>query len=278
MGTKDRHVMEAMGLTRVVIEDGKVVEVGEPMLSYCPLFFKYRGIEEITPEIVRNNIQFRIDDFGMCTSKRKLRMRDFLSFGISEVLAQCLEEGSLDCGVIVSDGAGTVVISDPEIIQGIGGRISGLIETSPISEVIDAIGSERVLDPSSARIDQIDGVKLAKKLGNKRIGVTVAKADDARKIREMCGGDAVIFGVHLTGLSHEEAMDLFETCDVITACASKSIREIGESRSLYTVGKKIPIYAPTEVGASIMKRRLERIGKSRNKENVETPDPPRPLL
>ncbi|NYT11098.1 MAG: DUF2099 family protein [Methanomassiliicoccales archaeon] len=278
MKRKNRHIMEAMGMTRIVIEDEKVVEVGQPKLSYCPLFFKYRKIEEMTPETIRENIQFRIDDFGMCSPRRKLRMRDFLSFGISEVLAMCVEDDILDCGVIVCDGAGTVVISDPEIIQGIGGRISGLVETSPIPEVIGAIGEERVLDSSSARIDQIDGVKLAWKLGNERIGVTVARADDARGIREMYGKDIVIFAVHTTGVSHDEANILFDNCDVITACASRPIREIGRIRSLYTVGTKIPIYAATEVGANIMRRRMEKIGKIRSKEYVEEPDPPRPLL
>jgi hypothetical protein len=62
-----RHVIEALGKTRVVIEDGKVIEVGEPMVKYCPLFYKHRGIEEITPEIVRKNVEFRIKDFGMCS-------------------------------------------------------------------------------------------------------------------------------------------------------------------------------------------------------------------
>jgi putative methanogenesis marker protein 8 len=278
MKQKDRHIMEAMGMTRIVIEDEKVVEIGQPKLRYCPLFFKYRKIEEITPETIRENIQFRIDDFGMCSPRRKLRMKDFLSFGISEVLAMCVEEDILDCGVIVCDGAGTVVITDPEIIQGIGGRISGLVETSPISEVIDAIGEERVLDPSSAKIDQVDGVKLARKLGNERIGVTVARADDAQSIREICGNDVVIFAVHTTGVSHDEAGILFDNCDVITACASRPIREIGKKRSLYTVGTKIPICAATEVGASIMRRRMEKVGKIRSKENTEETDPPRPLL
>ncbi|GFO96384.1 methanogenesis marker protein 8 [groundwater metagenome] len=35
---KDRHVMEALGKTRVVVENGKVVEVGEPQTEYCPIF------------------------------------------------------------------------------------------------------------------------------------------------------------------------------------------------------------------------------------------------
>jgi hypothetical protein len=47
---RDKHVMEALGLTRVVIENGNVVEVGEPRIEYCPLFYKYRDIREITSE------------------------------------------------------------------------------------------------------------------------------------------------------------------------------------------------------------------------------------
>lgn len=273
---RDRHVMEALGLTRVVIEEGKVVEVGEPRVDYCPLFFKYRNIEEITPETVRKNIQFRIDDFGMCTPRRSMRMRDFLSFGISEILTMCVSEGELECGVIACDGAGTVVVSDPEMIQGIGGRISGLVETSPIREIIDAVGVERVLDPENAVIDQVRGARLAKELGFKRIGVTVARGEDAVTIREEFGDDAVLFAVHTSGVDREEAETLFDQCDVITSCASKPLRELGARRSLFTVGTKIPIFAATVTGASIMRRRLESIGRSKKKD--EGSDPPRPLI
>ena len=87
-----RHVIEALGKTRVVVEDGKVVEVGEPMVRYCPLFAKHRGIIEITPDVVRENIEFRIKDFGMCTAHRRMRMRDFLSFGVSELLGMALSK------------------------------------------------------------------------------------------------------------------------------------------------------------------------------------------
>ncbi|MGD1060890.1 MAG: DUF2099 family protein, partial [Methanomassiliicoccales archaeon] len=68
----DRHVIEALGRTRVVIENGRVTEVGEPQVIYCPLFYKKRGIEELTSDIVRQNIEFRIQDFGMCTPDRQM--------------------------------------------------------------------------------------------------------------------------------------------------------------------------------------------------------------
>ena len=49
---KDRHVLEALGKAYVVVEDGHVVEVGEPLIERCPIFAKARGIEEITQEVV----------------------------------------------------------------------------------------------------------------------------------------------------------------------------------------------------------------------------------
>jgi putative methanogenesis marker protein 8 len=175
----DRHVFEALGKTRVVIENGKVTDVGTPQVSYCPLFYKMRGIEEFTPEVVRQNIEFRIKDFGMCTPARQLRMKDFLSFGVSELLGMAVAEKMLDCAVIVCEGAGTVVASEPELIQGIGGRISGIVETFPILEIIAAIGADYVLDPATAAIDQVKGIVLAQSFGFERIGVTISSAQDA---------------------------------------------------------------------------------------------------
>ncbi|MBQ8644339.1 MAG: DUF2099 family protein, partial [Candidatus Methanomethylophilaceae archaeon] len=41
-----KHVMECLGMSRVTIADGKVVEVTELRVKYCPLFAKHRGIQE----------------------------------------------------------------------------------------------------------------------------------------------------------------------------------------------------------------------------------------
>ena len=46
----DKHVIEALGRARITVQDGKVVDVGEPKIEYCPLFHKHRGIEKLTPE------------------------------------------------------------------------------------------------------------------------------------------------------------------------------------------------------------------------------------
>lgn len=124
------HIVEAIGLSKVTIKDGKVIDVSEPKLNYCPLFHHHRGMEKITKEAIWDNIQFRIDDFGMCTPDRQLRMKDFLSFGISEILSTLIEENAIDCAVMVCEGCGTLIVTESELVQGIGGRVSGLVKTS----------------------------------------------------------------------------------------------------------------------------------------------------
>jgi putative methanogenesis marker protein 8 len=265
--------MEALGKTRVVIEDGKVVEVGEPEVTYCPLFFKHRGIERITKEIVRENMEFRIRDFGMCTPQRRLRMKDFLSFGVSELMGMALEKDLLDCVVIVCDGAGTVIVKEPALAQGIGGRVSGILETSPIEEIIGAIGRDMVLDPERASIDQLEGVRKARKMGFRRIGVSVAMAKDAEAIRKELGDDAVIFAVHTSGLRMDDVAVIFRSSDIVTGCASSGVHQLGDG-SCRRAGSKVPVYAVSGAGGAILDARLAQM-----KDYKEGPeDFPRPLI
>ncbi len=275
MARKDKHVMEALGMTKVVIEDGKVTFVGEPRVTYCPLFAKHRGIKEFTAEAVRENIEFRINDFGMCTPARQMRMKDFLSFGVSELIAMCISRKILDCAVLVTDGAGTVVVTDPGIVQGIGGRISGIVETSPIEEVIEAVGRGNVLDTENAKIDQLAGTQLAFRQGHKKVAVTIAKARDAKKLRDVYGDRVAIFAVHITGTSEKDAGVLFDCCDIVSGCASHWVRAEAEKRSVLQAGNKVPVYAVSEFGKMILEERLKQIG-SRPEVGIE--DAPRPLL
>ncbi len=273
----DEHIIEALGKAKVVIRDGKVIEVGEPKIKYCPLFDKNRGIKEITPEEIQKNIEFRIKDFGMCTSERKLRMEDFLSFGTSETLSTLLEENIIDCAVIVSDGCGTVILTDPGFVQGMAGRISAFVKTSPITKVIDAVGSENVLDPENAEINQIDGVLKAIDKGYKNIAVSIAFPEDAKKLRDIEKENEdvniYIFVAHTTEMSEDDANALFDNTDVISSCASKYINKVGQNREVFSVGASVPIYGVTEAGKKFLKRRIEKIGGLKNKPNAKIPDP-----
>jgi putative methanogenesis marker protein 8 len=268
-----RHVIEALGMTRIVIVDGKVVDVGQPKVKYCPLFKKYRNIDEFNDTTIRGNIDFRISTFGMCTASRQVRMKDFLSFGISELLSMALEKKQLDAAVIASDGTGTCVLDDPEIVQGLGGRISGVVETEPIPEVINAIGKERILDPNTAAIDQFAGVDKAFAMGCKKVGVTVTKASHAELIRNAFGDNVVIFAVHTTGTSMDDAKKMFDFCDVITACASCHLREVAKDRALLQAGTRIPVYASTEFGKQIILEKLKELGKEPSTGEEDSPAP-----
>jgi len=273
----DEHVMEALGKSKVIIKNGKVLKVEEPLIDYCPLFHKYRGIKKLTPQVIKENMEFRINDFGMCTSQRKLKMADFLSFGISETLGTLLDENIIQCAVIVCEGCGTVIVEDPELVQGIGGRISGIISTTPITEVITVVGPDKILNPETAKINQVEGVIKAINEGYTKIGVTVASVSDARKIREIESQNKdvkiYIFTVHTTGLSREDAETLFEQVDVITACASLQIRKIAEERDVFSVGASIPIYAASKDGEKFLKMRIEKIGGVKEKKDARIPDP-----
>ena len=274
------HIIEALGLSRIKIKDGKVIEVSEPEVEYCPLFDHHRGIKKLTPEVIAENIQFRIDDFGMCTPNRQLKMKDYLNFGISEIMSTLLDENMIDCVVMVLEGCGTLIVNEPELVQGIGGRVSGLVKTSPIPELIAKFDEELIVNPKIAEINQIKGIKLAIEHGFKNIAVTVALAEDAEKIKQLQNENPdiniYVFVVHTSKLSAHDARALFDVCDVATGCASKNMREIGEAESVKIVGQSIPIFARTEMGKKFLEMRLDKIGGEKPKK--DNPDLPHPLI
>ena len=275
-----RHIIEALGLSKITIENGKVIDVTEPKVEYCPLFDHHRGIKKLNKEEIAKNIQYRIDDFGMCTAKRQIRMKDFLSFGISEILCTLLENNIIDSVVMVLEGCGTLIVSEGELVQGIGGRVSGLVETSPIPELIDKIGEENIVNPQTAEINQIQGIRKAIEKGFKNIAVTITLASDADEIEKIRLENPdiriYVFVVHTSKKSPEDARKLFDVCDVATGCASKNMREIGYEESLKTVGQSIPIFAKTENGRKFLEMRLEKIGGEKPKK--DNPDLPYPLI
>ena len=273
-----RHVMECLGLSRVVIEDGEVVEVTEPRVKHCPLFEKYRGIEELNRDTIRENMEYRIETFGMCTERREVRMKDFLAFGISETLSLALQQGRIEAAVIAADGCGTAVITDPELVQGMGGRISGICETEPIPAVVEAIGPENMLDPETARIDMEAGAEKAFAMGYRKVAVTTPFVDSALRIRRKHGDDAVIIGVHTTGMSEEDAKKAFDVFDIITSCASKHLREECARRpDTLIAGNKVPVYGITDIGKAMIGAKLEQLGRTPTDPSAPQ-EPPEPLI
>ena len=256
------HIMELLGKTRVIIKDGKVIEVGQPEVEWCPIFAKVRDIQKITPEEVKKNMEFRISDFGMFTDRRQMDLEDFVGFGASEVMMTGLNRGLLDTTVTACEGAGTVISNNPSLVQGMGGRMSGLVETEPINGIVKGI-TERggiVLDPSTAIIDPVAGVRKAAELGYKKIAVTVASAKIAKELRKLeteLGLDLSIIGVHVTGFSEEEAHTLLENADITTSCASKKVRNL--AKPLAQVGTAVPLFALTQKGKRLVIERAKEV-------------------
>lgn len=261
---KDRHVISALGKAEIVIEDGKVTSIGEPVLEYCPIFKDIENIEKIDKDYIKTNIERRIEEFGMCTPNRVIRMEDVMTFGISETLETNIENGEIDCVVGACEGVGTVLMTDASIVQGVGGRVSGLVSTTPIPEVIEKLGKDNVLDPETAELNQLKGVMKAIDEGYKNIAVTILPSPMIREIRELEKPDDVnvyIFVAHTTGASKEEVIDMFECADVITACASKEILDYADKVKPYYAGQKVPLFAITEDGKRLLDNRLKSIDK-----------------
>jgi putative methanogenesis marker protein 8 len=246
---EDEHVIEAIGRCRIVIRNGEVVEVGPPLVRECPLARRFsRPVHEITPEAVKENIEHRIRSFGMCGRDRQLLMTgDFVGFGASELIGFGLSSGTFDAAVVVCEGAGTVIASTPDLVQGIGGRMSGLVRTFPIPEVIAGIELNGGTVPfrDDARIDQAGGVRMAIAEGFHRVAVTIAQPSEATSIRNEFP-DGFIIAVHTTGISDQDALVYAEHTDIVTSCASLAVRNIAGKRALLQAGSSIPVFAMTK--------------------------------
>jgi putative methanogenesis marker protein 8 len=253
--------MELLGRTRVKVQGEQVVEAGEPVIKWCPLFDKVRGIKKVTSEAAAGNMAFRIEQHGMFSPRRKLEMGIFVGFGASESMMTGIAKGIIDAAVTVCDGAGTVITNNPKLVQGMGGWISGLAETDPIPEVIQGIEDRggHVLSPKDAAIDQYRGARWAAD-GFSKFAVTVADANTAERLRDLEADAQVkmmIIGVHLTGISRDDASKLLSSADVVTGCASKYIREL--AKPLVQVGTAVPLFGLTRWGKELLIERAKEV-------------------
>lgn len=259
----DRHIIEALGKAEVVIENGKITYIGEPVVDYCSIFDNGQHNGDLTKEFIKSNINKRIEEFGMCTPQRSFDVEDTMSFGTSETLKTNMINGNVDCVVGACEGVGTLLIDDADLVQGVGGRVSALISTTPIDEVIDNVGRDNVLNPETAELNPLKGLEMAIERGYKNIAITIIPTERVRDLRQYPKPENVnifIFVAHTTNVSQKEAEMLFDYADVISGCSSINIRETAEERKPYYAGKKVPLYAVTENGRKLLNERLEYIG------------------
>ena len=257
MRVKGEHEIYCCG-ARVRISEKGVEVLSKPLIEYCPLHEAFYGTKQIDVDAVRKSVEMKIAGFGFCCGNRAFDDEPIVAYGASEMMRVWLEKSLIDCAVIVCEGAGTVITSNGRLVQAIGARLTGIVRTSPIPEIIQKIRSENgiVLDEETAIIDQVGGVKRALDLGFRRVAVSVAgfqsKAiSDIRRFEAEMKADVLIFSVCNTCVGRADVRHVAKA-DVVCASASKIIREEIGKKSLLQLGVTIPVYALTERGKRLV--------------------------
>lgn len=250
---------------RILLKSGELRVLSEPRIAYCPLMESIYGIREIDAEALKRIVEMKVREFGFCCEHRLFDPSIVVPYGSSEIISTCIENGLIECGVTVCDGAGTVVTANPKLVQEIGARLTGIVRTSSIKSIVEHIKSQggMVLDERAAKIDQISGVMLAADLGYRRIAVTVTcfNSDSIEKIREIereRGLSVAIFSVCNTCATREDAERIALGADVVCASASRIIREVVGPRALMQLGVAIPVFALTNAGKRLLLSYLTR--------------------
>ena len=243
---------------RVRVRDGEVEVLTDPAVSYCPYVAATYGVKRIDRAAVARIVRMKMERFGFCCPHRRFVEKLIVPFGSSEMMSVCLRRGLLDCAVTVCEGAGTVIASDPGLVQGIGAMLNGILRTSPLEPVIRHIEARGgvLLDREEAVIDQVAGVEEAICRGFKRIAVTVIgpRASIIPKLREL---EAEHEGVRLAIFStcntlvEERDLRCLGQADVVCASASRLIREHIGPRALAQLGVSIPVFLLTPLAKEL---------------------------
>ena len=113
-------------------------------------------------------------------------------------------------------------------------------------------------------------------MGYKDIAVSIVSGKVARQFKEMekkhPGVNIYTFIVHTTSITKEDAELIFQHADIATGCASKYIREVGESKKAFKIGDSVPMFGITPRGVHLIQERIKFTGKE-IKSNPQAPQP-----
>jgi len=247
----------------VAISKGKVVDINGPFLEFCPLVKELYGDIDCPAnikDIVKEFVEKKISEFGFFTPKRKLNYQEIaVPFGASEMLMYALRKKIIDAAAIVCDGAGSVIATRPEIVQGIGARMNGLFFTSPISEITEKLTKANchVVFPD-ARIDQAKATKEACKMGYRNIAVTIngyMEEECLFKIKgleQQYNANIISLIICTTGVSEKRINEIVEYGDIVWSCASEGIRKSVGKKAILQISEKIPIFVLTQKGLNFI--------------------------
>lgn len=258
----DIHILRYFS-SLISVSNGKVVNVTEPKLEFCPLASHlYKGLKNskgadknTVKQEIKNVIESKIRDYGFFTSQRKLLHCDTaIPYGASEMLMFALKKRAVDAVVVVCDGAGTVITDNSEVVQGIGARMNSLLFTSPIKEIISNLKKLNChVVFNNALINQAEGVKRAVEAGYKKIAVTVNGRDagQLKEIRQFASANNVsvtILVVCTTGITSGKIEQIRDYADVVWSCTSLDVRQKIGAAALLQISKQIPVFVLTKKG------------------------------
>ncbi|MBN1298972.1 MAG: DUF2099 family protein [Actinobacteria bacterium] len=275
----DLHITRKAGAL-VAISGGKVLKIQKPKVAHCPLFTSLFSHEALSVKTIQDKFEKQIENWKMFTPGRHLcDDRIIVPFGASEMMMYAVKRENIDAVVTACEGAGTVITSNPSLIQGIGAYMNGLFYTTPITEVIDNIvkNGAMVLSPEDAKMDQFEGVKKAVECGYEKIAVTVRgdQQNQLKKIRNLektlgKKAEIIILAICNSGISKPQANTVAKLADLAWSCASKHIHAQAGTAAILQIGMKIPVFVMTLKGLDFissyskdteLKKRLKDIDK-----------------
>lgn len=241
--------------------------IAAPTILSCPLasalYKNFKAPGPLSKKDLRSAIKAVIEDkisrFGFFTEERNLTYDGAaIPYGASEIIAHGLKNKAIDSAVMVCDGAGTVVVTDPGTAQGIGARMHSILKTSPIPAVIKKLrrlGCEVVY--ADGRIGQAAGVTEAVKKGCKEIAVTVNAYNgealkDIREVARRHNVSVTILMVCATGVNEERVKEMQRYADLIWACHSDRVRARFDKTAMARLSKIAPVYVLTERGMKLV--------------------------
>lgn len=262
---RDIHVLRYFS-SFISVSNGKVINVTDPALSYCPLAgHLYKGLrsidgadKEAVKAEIKKAIESKVKDYGLFTAQRILTANSTaIPYGASEMLMFALNKKAVDAAVIVCDGAGTIITDRGEVVQGVGVRMNSLLLTSPIKETISRLkGLGCFVIFENALIDQVKGIERAIESGYKRIAVTVSghDANKLKEIRQMETADTAItiLVVCTTGIADRKVEQIRQYGDLVWSCASFAVRQNIGAVALLQISKQIPVFVLTQRGVDFL--------------------------
>jgi putative methanogenesis marker protein 8 len=268
--SRDKIVHNDLHLLRVyssivVVSGGKVIEVLDPILKYCPLanllYKKFRTLNKADTlnfkNAVSKTVEEKISKFGFFTEKRKIYQNDIsIPYGASEILMYALRKRQIEAAVTVCDGAGTVISSDPGIIQGIGARMNGLFFTTSFQYLVKRLEESDCFVIPGGKINQIEGVKIAIQFGYRNIAVTVngysgGKLIKMRELERKHNISITIIAVCNTGVGKKRILKIKKYADLVWSCGSEEIRNIIGREAILQMSSIIPVFVLTRKGINL---------------------------